>query len=372
MPIVIAPGTEARVRRLGQSGQPIFLQARGVHESQQEELKHALDQAWDTMMGAFGEDYIHDVSPTIPTRDGPVISIDAPDAPRWVHEGIPDVFARSLDDAGVTEATVVALTGGYNGSLWKSFLKDAPSVTLRLYTVPPPPHVASFNAVELPQEWLDAAVEWLREGAGGAGAVRAAIQGVEFETDVDSVPALWRACWEARTISTIVVAGDLRRRIWGANPKFRGAVKNLAIGGRGPKVGDDELVSMAEDLADLARRFAPAVAQAFVTIDDIPSIASGYNTVPGGAPEVVERTCDEFVFDGFAWQILGPGHVARLGSLPPGARPLDGGRVEVAFGTWQDWLPTEPERRAAVQQQARSVLSPLLSLEEMRKVDRSR
>lgn len=365
---MIAPGTVSRIRRNAQSG--IFLQVQGVSESEQEAAKEGLVHAWDAMMPAFAE-YIHDVSPLIPTPDGPVIMIDAPDAPRWVHEGIPEVLTRCLHDAGVTEAQLVALTGSYNGKLWKWFAKPARSVTLRLY--PPPPPLDYRTVSPVPEEWLEVAIHWVRDGVAEGESVRAAVGGIEFDTTIDAVPALWRTCREAKTSEAVVVGGDPRRCLRGANAMFFGYEQSLSLGGGGQNASDDELVATAEYFAGVARRLAPQVAQAFVTIDGNHSFHALSNLGPTLMSGVtLQMLCDEFLFDVFPWQVLGPGHVARQGGIPPGGRLLGGGRVELAVGTWQDWFPEDADRRAAVQRQGRSLLADLLCDSEMGRVQSHR
>lgn len=368
MPIAIAPGTHGRIRRNADAG--IFLQAQGVPESQQEAAKEGLSHAWDVMMAAFDPEYIRDVSPVIPTPDGPVVSIDAPGAPRWVLEGIPEVLARCLRDAGVTEATVVALGGNlFDGTLWKGLREPARAVTLRLY--PPPPPFDGRTVSTVPDHWLAMAHDWLRDGSADGARVRASVSGIEFDTTIDAVPALWQTGRGARA-DTIVASGDLRHRIRGVNTTFMAFEHNLALGEGGPDIGDEGLVDIAEHFAEMARRLASEVAHAFVNIGGHHAFASAYNCGPWGQAMGFELNSDEFLFDGFAWQMLGPGHVQRLGGVPPGARALDGGRVELAIGAWRDWFPEDPDRRTAVQEQARGSLAPLLSKSAMDELWRAR
>lgn len=72
---------------------------------------------------------------------------------------------------------------------------------------------------------------------------------------------------------------------------------------------------------------------------------------------------DIAVPDAFWWQILGPGHIQRLGTpstLPANAAPLgDGQHYEVTLGEPDQWLADNPTRDQ-VRAQARKALAPLL------------
>src|SRR5437660_1163262 len=62
----------------------------------------------------------------------------------------------------------------------------------------------------------------------------------------------------------------------------------------------------------------------------------------------VYHLCDELLFDAYPYQIIGPGHLRRLGGSPPGSAGLPGGRMEYAAGDLRDWLPSSPRRDAAL------------------------
>jgi hypothetical protein len=73
----------------------------------------------------------------------------------------------------------------------------------------------------------------------------------------------------------------------------------------------------------------------------------------------VNDVCDAVCVEAFPYQVLSPGHLARLGGTPAGARPLAAGRVELALGDPYAWLPGSPLRAGAVAS-AREVLAPCL------------
>jgi hypothetical protein len=86
----------------------------------------------------------------------------------------------------------------------------------------------------------------------------------------------------------------------------------------------------------------------------------------------VDEFCDEIVLDAFPYQVLGPGHLARLGGVPAGARAVAAGRVELAVGEPASWLIdpsvdtygrrdfSDLRRDPQVQHQARDLLGPCL------------
>ncbi|HVL99535.1 MAG TPA: hypothetical protein VM324_09625, partial [Egibacteraceae bacterium] len=97
-----------------------------------------------------------------------------------------------------------------------------------------------------------------------------------------------------------------------------------------------------------------------------------------------DRLLDEVVLDAFWWQLLGPGHLRRLGGPPPGARPLAAGRVELAVGDPADWLFAQPpegpwhnfakwRRDPWVYARARDLLQPcLLTSNQAARLDQAR
>jgi len=108
------------------------------------------------------------------------------------------------------------------------------------------------------------------------------------------------------------------------------AQSHLALGAGGPgSVG--RLPLLFEGLRNLARRLAGDLAYGFVDLS--PTFLRF-----AGASHPLEPFCDEAVFDGFPYQALGPGHLARLGGPPPGACPLSGGRVELSAGDLAAWI----------------------------------
>jgi hypothetical protein len=338
----------------------ISLQVRGVHDPDAAAagLRKALQEIATLGSSSFNEDgdalTPNSVGGVLVVPDGPFVTcIDAPAVPEAELARIPDIIVRHLTEAGVRKG-LVALpprSGPLDG------LEHTPrAVVLRLY---PPRPVGSLEEPPYPDGWFELACEWLLEQAGdGMVNVR------EFITQFPLLPA--DVLPFARRGGAIMMVGDLASRAWAINLS-----PSLVLGFGGPDASDAELVAMAKSFKTLARRLAPQTAQAFV---DIATRFGTFSTIRHGTdwyvaggedPYDVEQVSDQLCFEGFPYQVLGPGHVARLaaastdGTLPSEVSPLDEGRVEVPIGDLADWLPDSPVR-SRLREQARSVLAPCL------------
>ncbi len=99
------------------------------------------------------------------------------------------------------------------------------------------------------------------------------------------------------------------------------------------------------------------------------------------AASPVDELCESIAFDAFPYQILGQGHLERLGAVPSGADVLPDGKVELRIGEPTEWLldpwvlqrrgrgeppPTpwqalgERRRNPEVQAEGRRLLAPCL------------
>jgi hypothetical protein len=284
--------------------------------------------------------------------DGPFItSINAPAVPAAELATIPDILVRHLSQAGVRKG-VIALPpseGPLDG------LEQTPGATiLRAY---PPRSMDPVEEPPYPEGWVELACDWLLKH-GGEGMVHVR----RFVTQFPLLPA--DVLPFAQTGWAILMVGDLASRAWAINLS-----PSLVLGFGGPDATDAELVAMAEDFKTLARHLAPQAAQAFVDIaprfGTFSTIRHGTDWyVEGGeAPHFVDQVCDEMCFEGFPYQVLGPGHVARVraaaGGLPPEVVPLDHGGAEVAIGDLALWVPGSPDR-SVLRARARHVLAPCL------------
>jgi hypothetical protein len=191
---------------------------------------------------------------------------------------------------------------------------------------------------------------------------------VEFTLRPGDALAFFEQLQTAEPMSAVFVAGQPEARIRAANLAFNEGLRpNLALAAGGPDATDAELLEHFERLKQVARRLAPELAYAFVSLeDDFSAFSRAHHWPPWNLTRGAKRSwyrlnhvCDELCVDVFPYQVLSPGHVVRLGGAPSGARSLPGGRVELAAGDPYAWLPENPLRDDAVAA-AREVLAPCL------------
>lgn len=315
----------------------------------------------------LGSDFLSDdgepltpnsVGGVVVVPSGPFLTgINAPMVPESELARIPDIVARHLAAAGVKNA-VIALppdTGPLDD------IENTPrAVILRLFVAP----LDISDPEPIPPWLLELASTWLLEHSADelinvrASVVQFPLLRHDVAAYVDTFP---------RCGSPVLMAGSLASRAWGVH--LDAASVAFAFGG--PEATDSELVAMVGSFAELARQVAPRVVQGFIDISRrfAPFSTTLHGTpwsVEGGAaPELVVYVDDELCFDAFAYQVLGPGHVARLfadavGGTPPAPfRPLPAGRVELAVGQPAHWLPGSPQRDRVLAE-ARRLLAPCL------------
>lgn len=298
-----------------------------------------------------------DVSQVVPAPTGPLLLVQHLDAIPEGLQRIPGLLARRLIDAGVNDATVVVPDIG--GPL--DVLDATPNcVVLRLFPSP------GDNAA-IPHDWLDVAVEWVVGDLDDDDLVASRILSVEQEVRASEAAAVLHECGVARAWCDLV-NGDPADRVRTVSLTY-GRLPHLALAAGGPGMDGAALLARFDLLRDVARELAADVAYACIDLEPtfegltmgLP--ADGW-TARGGAPanKVAAVAADMVVPDAFPWQVLGPGHLARLQSLgeePPPNEPLGDGRIEVALGDPTDWLPRSPAR-ADAQDDAIAWLSPLL------------
>jgi hypothetical protein len=326
------------------------------------------------------------VGEVVVAPSGPFLFVDAAKVAERLVRTIPDIVARRLAEAGVSDA-VVAPADREGPLIQLSLVPRA--VVLRLY---PPPPVERHTDAEMPLPWLDEAWSWVSEGLDADSDVMAKISLVEFRLAAAEAPAFLYQSHRARAQSAMVVSGDLEGHLRGASAFLCYDEPNLILAGGGPAATDDDMVALVERFQEVARRLAPSLAYAFVSIAPtfgtlaFPSQSTDWSRQGGvKSSPLVDQLCDEIVLDAFPYQVLGPGHVARLGGVPPGASSLAGGRVELAVGDPASWLfdPSADtygrrdlsalRRDPQVQHQARRLLSPcLVRMEEFWDLYRSR
>lgn len=299
-----------------------------------------------------------DVSQVVPGPAGPLLLVQHLDAPAADLAQVPELLARRLEEAGVGAATVVVPDLG--GAL--DVLDTTPGCAiLRLFPAPDGPHTT------IPADWLDVAMEWVVGDLRGSEPVAARILSVEHEVAAHEAAAVLHECGVARAWCDLV-NGDPADRIRTVSLTY-GRLPHLALAAGGPGIDGPGLLARFALLQDVARELAADVAYACCDIEAtfeglaVGLPVDGWRARGGGAPNrVAAVACDVAVPDAFPWQILGPGHLARIeaaGEEPPPLEHLGDGRVEVTLGDPADWLPRSLARVDA-QEDAIAWLAPLL------------
>lgn len=374
MAVPISPDVQARIWR---SPGRIVVQVQGSSDPEAAAL--VLEQA----APAINEIALKGARNVERIPSGPfVMVVDRDDGLRRLM-AVPDLVADRLERAGV-DGTVACIDHGglLTSPLW-GLPTLGPALICRLY--PPPPEMWEDPPTGLPAGWLDEATEWLTDDLSGHHALWAEVGLVEFSLAAGEVAPFLEVQRRHRR-SALVVAGRPRPAgpleappapgdlgwLGGDEPgrPLRALAlcsspsqSHLALGAGGP-TAVAELPAAFERLTAMARRRAEALAYGF--IDLAPTFLRF-----AGAHHPLEPFCDEAVFDGFPYQVLGPGHLQRLGGPPPGARPIAAGRVEISAGDLTSWMDEStsggpagmgtaaPQLRRAV----RSALRPCLELD---------
>jgi len=293
---------------------------------------------------------------------------------------IPALLVRRLDDMGVQTANLA--TPGDNGPLMKNgpvLITVPKAVSLVIY--PPPPVPLRNHFAQVPDLWLELASDWI--GAHGAKPpLWAQVISVQFPLGKEDVGQFLIRSRQERASSTVVVSGDLQSNIRTATGRFLGNVPSIALAAGGPSVSDEELVGLFFQLVEVARLASSQAGYAFIAFEpgfgsmDSPWHAAEWAFEEGAPVELSELMCGEIALDAFPYQILGPGHLKRLGRMPAGGHPLEDGRVELSIGKPDAWLIKDfshPEswrglskmrKDKSIQQRARTTLSPCLMREE--------
>lgn len=304
------------------------------------------------------------VSEVIQTPSSCLLFLDLGEPPETVAEEILAALPRLLEGYQVPKPSVaLAKSEGPTTPV-----ADLPNgVVLRAYPTDP----QTQDGWPFDPSWVDAAFDWLRP----AGPVPCDIVSVQFTLE----PAAARRFVDQQLIKATtdrfkMMTGDtsdhIRVLAFGTSSTFRPRIPrirrraNLLFAAGGPTCGPEDLVAEFEALAAVGRRLASHAE--YILIDFVDTLIDTVRTdhhVPrhreGGAAALsVDLVRDVLVFDGFPWQMLGPGHIARLGAPPNGSMPLDGGRVELAIGDPHEWLAETTKDQA--RHRARELLAPCL------------
>lgn len=289
------------------------------------------------------------VSPVITTPRGAAVYVDGGHvSPRRLVQVL-DWAVEDLHQQGVEDAVVAVPTPSVAlERVWAQ--GSGPRLTLT--QVPP---VAATPA-PVPSDWADAAITWLVDDPGlVAQGLTALITSQEFGIgpgDVPAVLALDRP--ESAEIRTVLV-GDPWTGVRFASYRGQQDSYTLTLGSTGGAAADPGV--LAGRLTAIAEQLAAGCSYAFL---ELPSgSALDLEDAPPGRPPRLDHTgvVDEVALDAFPFQVLGPGHLGRLGSLPD-ARPLAAGRVGWRLGAIADWA--DDRRATELRALGRTMLAPVL------------
>lgn len=385
--VSVARGFGSRIRK-NPGGVVVQVQRASDPAAAQAALEQArkeianLDGGWQSAPGLSPDDRNGPtyVGAVVAAPSGPFLVIDGGHTPTALLETIPAIVARSLEESGVSDALVAWPDDDWPDGNWMhDFLTGWPrSAVLRLYPPPPPlvPYPQRQRYAALPADWFDEVGTWVEAQPGGNATVVGIAGPVGFPLSPgDAAGHLVRS---RRAGSALIVAGDVEARARAAHATYIGH-PTLALGGGGPAATDDDLMATVESLVTIARRLAPSVSYAHISIEQTrnalspnfvsPDLLKGWyeggRFESGPHPEHVQQLADEIVLDGFPYQILSEGHLRRLGHNLGRHDPsveissLPGGRTELSIGELSSWLPDRLER-PGVQAAARKLLAPCL------------
>ena len=374
MPVRVARGLKTRIRadpggivvQVRQSSDP---EAAAEALSRAAEEVAALDGGWKSAPGLAAGDTNGPtfVSAVTRTPSGPFVVVDGGHTPSSLLSTIPDIVVRHLENAGVREAVVgwPREQSPITRSNHMGIYGLGPAAILHAF---PPPRrtVDPGHRVRLPQSWPGTASGWLTEGLASGEEVWAELNGIAFSLLAGEVAGFVESC-RARAAGHLLLTAGTPERLRASMARFS-SDEWLSLGGGGPAMSPADLQMEFDDLVAIGRTLAGGAAYVLATIEETfnrisPNASSEWPRVRKLGGGLMQRLCDEIVDDAFPWQVLGPGHIARLTaggrSEVPGAVPLPGSRVELRIGDLSNWLPSSVDR-TAIQSEGRQLLSPCL------------
>lgn len=337
-------------------GQGFLVQVRGTFDALAET---ALQEARTDLLALAPPGRPPRLTGPVPAPGGPVLRVALLEADDERLRSIPDLVAKRLHDAGVTDAVVHVIAPG--GPL--EALEQVPGAAiLRIFPMP------AGDAGVVPAGWLDAAVRWVAQDHAPHEPVALRLVGLEHPIAVERVGEVLAEARRCRAWCD-VVHGDPDDRIRSASLTF-GSTPHLALAAGGRSCTADDLAEAAVQLAELARELAADITYACVDVErtfegvgtGLPT--DGWSAAGGADPNVVASQLGDIRVPGvYGYQILGPGHLAVLGPGPQGGpalgEALPGGRAGVAVGAPVDWVPGSASRADAIEEGI-ELLRPLL------------
>jgi hypothetical protein len=290
--------------------------------------------------GSVDPDERPTVSGVVNAPDGPLLLVEHVPLDEATLQTVPDVVIRRLEKAGVESATIESPR---RGGVLDGLDATPHVVVLRLFPTP------RSRSAGLPADWLDIACEWVTGDLEQDDLARLRILGVEYEVASHEVSSYVHECGLARAWCD-AVNGDLADRVRTASLTF-GRLPHLALAAGGPHVDDAGLVARFHLLQEVARELAADTL--YACIDFEPSFEglalglspAGWQAQGGASPNDVARSLlADHVPDAYPYQVLGPGHLERLGAADLAWDPLGDGRFELTLDEPRAWLPDAPQR----------------------------
>jgi hypothetical protein len=289
---------------------------------------------------------------------------DAKDAPPELFDWVVDELAGFLREGRVTDALITVPVGSRLATADRALMAVPNVASLRLF--PDPPVVRNGVPAPVPEAWLGTGFAWLREQVPDLDGLTIMDGLVDERVDLADAEAFVSRARRRQAMDALVLAGrhDGVLASFGA---YFAISASVCLSIAGPALDEAALLDRIARLERIATERSAEVSLAMLTTH--PHLAAVLNVwppttlsrqVPGGARrESVYHVCDELLFDACPYQVLGPGHLGRLGGPPPGGVPLPGGRVGFAAGDPSAWLPDSPDRDRALAD-ARRTLAPCL------------
>jgi hypothetical protein len=338
-------------------------------------LRAACGDIWALGDGASGGPKF--VSNVIPIPGGPIVMVDFGSTTEEDARTVPGLIARRLRDAGVLDAEI--RLPDPNRGLLRAISGFTP-MTQALLRGPLGPPLGDRPA-NLPGDLLDLAIDWLRREHQPAAALVGVAASVEFPLEFESARSTMAEVLDAEARANLAVS-DFRTFVAAAAIEC-GGFSELALTAAASAPDAGRLAGFLRRQRDLIRHVAPAITWAGVTAEAHFTLYSTHWTDPTpyqpprpGRPNPhrpgVKQLADILVPDAMWCQILSPGHLDRLGGVPPGAVEVAADRFELTIGEPEQWLPEHPDR-AAVQARGRELLAGcLVSTDEADALTRQR
>jgi hypothetical protein len=358
MAVTIEPGSPTRLRR---SPTGFVVRVDAGDPDQVAACREALGLTRARLLGLddpdpeLGLDPRHDrnevahVSPVMATPAGAAIYVDGGHvSPRRLVQVL-DWAVEDLHQQGVEDAVVAVPTPSVAlEQVWEQ--RSGPR--LELAHVP----VVALTPPPAPPEWADAAIAWLVDDpALVAAGVTALVVSQEFAVDSGDVLNVLALDRPELSDTRTVLVGDPSTGVRFATYENRRGCYVLSLGSSGNAVKDAQ--SSANWLIGIAERLAGSCSYAFI---EFPAGSPlDLQEGPPGRPPRFDHmdVLDEVALDAFPFQVLGPGHLRRLGALPE-ARPLAAGRVAWTLGSLSEW--TDDRRATQLRALGRTMLAPIL------------